>query len=102
MGFPDLSGYSDHQLVAAIIIAWLTAMGGLIHLAIKQHATAKDAKAAKDQTVGTGNGFAKSVKDSLTEIKESISSLETKLRADNVRLEHRLDEHMNNHDRRSK
>lgn len=90
MGLPDLSGYSDHQLIAVVIVVWLTAMGGLIHLAIKQRSTGKDAKAANDQTVGTGNGFAKYVRDSLKEIKES-----------NARLENRLDEHMNNHDRRS-
>lgn len=90
MGIPDLAGYNDHQLIAAVAIFWLLAMGALVHLVIKQRALAKDAKAANEQTIATGNGFAKSVKDSLAEIKES-----------NARLERRLDEHMSNHDRRN-
>lgn len=90
MGLPDLAGYNDHQLAALIVIAVIVNMAGIALLILKIHSTGRDAKAANEQTVNTGNGFAKSVKDSLAEIKES-----------NARLERRLDEHMNNHDRRN-
>lgn len=108
MGLPDLSGYSDHQLAALIIVVWLTTMGGIAALYLKTRragnnadAAARNAEVAVRQTTATGNGFAKSVKDSLQEIKDSISELGIELRADNARLENRLDAHMNNHDRRS-
>lgn len=101
MGLPDLSGYNDHQLLAVVLIAFLLTIGGLVHVVFKLHSTDKNAKAANEQTVNTGNGFAKSVKDSLADIKASISDLGVELRADNARLENRLDEHMNNHDRRN-
>lgn len=101
MSFPDLSGYNDHQLIAWVLGAFLLTLGGLLHVVIKLHSTDKNAKAANDQTVPTGNGFAQRVRDDLKDIKDSIADLAMDMRADNARLEHRLDEHMNNHDRRS-
>lgn len=72
MGLPDLSGYSDHQLAALIVVAVIIQVGGLILLVLKTHSTGKDAKAANAQTVKTGNGFAGHVLESLDKIKACL------------------------------
>jgi Tfp pilus assembly protein PilO len=97
VGLPDLSGWSTPQLATLIVVVFLIQSAGIVVVLVRfwgaradARAASEHAKAANEQTVNTGNGFAKSVKDSLAEIKES-----------NARLERRLDEHMSNHDRRN-
>lgn len=101
MGLPDLSGYNDHQLVAWVIGAFFVTLCGLIHLVVKVHSTDRNAKAANEQTINTGNGFAQRVKDDLTEIKIALGEFREESRANEARIERRLDDHMNNHDRRN-
>jgi hypothetical protein len=71
MELPDLSGYSDHQLAALVVIAVSIQVGGLALLIAKMHGTGRDAKAANAQTVKTGNGFAGHVLETLDKIKAS-------------------------------
>jgi flagellar basal body-associated protein FliL len=108
VGLPDLSGWNGAQLATLIIVVFLIQSAGIAVVLVRfwgARGDARDAKAhaekANQQTVNTGNGFAKTVKDSLNDIKDSIADLAVELRADNARLENRLDKHMNNHDRRN-
>lgn len=108
MELPDLSGWNGAQLATLIIVVWLTTVGGLVALYLKTRATgnnaenaAQNAEAANRQTVATGNGFAARVKEDLSELKSLIAEFRVESQANAARIEHRLDEHMNNHDRRN-
>lgn len=76
-GIPVVSGLNDHQLAVLVVLAVIFQVGILLKL----HSTAKDAKAANDQTTATGNGFAKHVLEKLDLLRDSSEILRDSMKS---------------------
>lgn len=108
MALPDLSGWNGAQLATLILVVFLLQSAGIVVVLIRFWGARGDARAAKEnaqkanqQTVKTGNGFADHVKQNMADIKTMISDLSAETRSNSARIERRLDDHLNNHDRRT-